>query len=225
VLEKMPTWVQVWLVEKDGRFGTFGVLYTKLSGSDARQMEALSNRLEQWRHRFAGLRFASPVAQLGEVTPRLRKEASSIVGLALLGVLIATFLVGRSLRRTVTVLLPLVVTMAIALGLMALSQIHVNLYNMLVFPLAFGIGVDGAVYVAWALSSPSEGRLPTAARAVFGSTLTTTAGFGSLMVSSNPGLHSIGMLAVLVLGISLAANLVWLPALAAWRARGKACWN
>ena len=43
------------------------------------------------------------------------------------------------------------------------------------------------------------------------------AGFGSLMVSSNPGLYSIGALAVLMLGISLVANLVWLPALAAWR--------
>jgi predicted RND superfamily exporter protein len=215
----MPTWVRDWLVEKDGRFGTFGVLYTRLSGSDARQMELLSERLEQWRQRFPGLRFASPVAQLGEVTPRLRKEAPSIVGLALLGVLLATFLVGRSLRRTVTILLPLVGTLAIALGLMALFKIHVNLYNMLVFPLAFGIGVDGAVYVAWALSSPSENRLPAAARAVLGSTLTTMAGFGSLMVSSNPGLYSIGLLALLMLGISLVANLVWLPALAAWRAQ------
>jgi predicted RND superfamily exporter protein len=41
------------------------------------------------------------------------------------------------------------------------------------------------------------------------------------MVSSNPGLYSIGVLAVLMLGISLAANLVWLPALAAWRVRAK----
>ena len=44
-------------------------------------------------------------------------------------------------------------------------------------------------------------------------------GFGSLMVSSNPGLYSIGLLALLMLGISLVANLVWLPALAAWRAQ------
>ena len=50
---------------------------------------------------------------------------------------------------------------------------------------------------------------------MLGSTLTSMAGFGSLMVSDNPGLFSIGLLATLTLGVSLIANLVWLPAVAA----------
>ena len=47
---------------------------------------------------------------------------------------------------------------------------------------------------------------------MLGSTLTSMAGFGALMSSSNPGLFSIGLLAVVMLGISLIANLLWLPA-------------
>ncbi len=236
-LAELPAWVRDWLVERDGRFGTLGVLYSKLSGSDARAMEVLSNTLEQWRQRYPGVRFASPVAQLGEVTPRLRAEAPTILGLALAGVLFGTLLVGRSLRRAVVVLMPLALTMALTMGAMVLFDVRVNLYNMLVFPLAFGIGVDGAIYVVWAMrgdasarkdpllasgEKPVSGdevadRLGTAARAVLGSTLTSIAGFGALMASSNPGLFSIGKLCALTLGISILINLIWLPAML-WRA-------
>ena len=58
--------------------------------------------------------------------------------------------------------------------------------------------------------TPAE--LSLAARAVLGSTLTTAAGFGSMMVASNPGLASLGLLAVLALLSSLVCNLIWLPA-------------
>ncbi len=213
-LERLPRWVSEWLVERDGSFGTLGVVYANLSGSNAKHMEVLVRYMRQWRERYPDVRFASTVAQLGEVTPRLRSEAPTMLGLALLGVCVGTLIVGRSLRRLALVLLPLAIMMAVSLGLMALLGLRTNLYNMLVFPLAFGIGVDGAVYVTWALASGSdEERLRVAARAVLGSTLTSMAGFGSLMISTNPGLASIGWLAVIMLGVSLVANLLWLPAL------------
>ncbi len=228
-VEQMPVWVTDWLMERDGRFGTLAILYTDLSGADARQMELLSDQLEQWRRRFPKVRFASAEAPLGEVTPRLRSETPGIVGLALLGVCLGTLLIGRSIKRMLLVLLPLSMVLSVGLGLAALLDVRMNLYNMLVFPLAFGIGVDGAVYVAWALSgdggkqSAEEAergqleRLPTAARAVLGSTLTSMAGFGALMISGIPGLASIGELAVLMLGASLLGNLIWLPCLS-WAA-------
>jgi predicted RND superfamily exporter protein len=124
------------------------------------------------------------------------------------------------LRRLLTVLLPLSVMVSLSLGLMVLFDMRVNLYNMLVFPLAFGIGVDGAVYVTWALESDEPGaRLLTATRAVLGSTLTSVAGFGSLMVSDNPGVASIGSLASLMLLVALGACLLFLPALHVARGR------
>src|SRR5690606_24887221 len=124
-----------------------------------------------------------------------------------------------SLRRTLVVMLPLVMMIAVGLGAMVLLDWRINLYNMLVFPLAFGVGVDGAVYMVWAISgSDGQPRLMSAGRAVLGSTLTTMAGFGALMVSSNPGLASIGELTVLLLALALVANLLWLPSLI-WVAR------
>ena len=49
------------------------------------------------------------------------------------------------------------------------------------------------------------------ARAVWWSTLTTVGGFGALLICVNPGLVSLGALAMLALGGALVANLVWLP--------------
>jgi predicted RND superfamily exporter protein len=212
-VEGMPRWVRAWLTERDGRFGTLGILYSDLSGSDARQMEVLAGQLEEWRKRFPRVRFASPTAQLGEVTPRLRQEGPFVLALALLGVCLGTLLVSRSLARTALVLVPLLVMVSVAGLCMAALEIRVNLYNLLVFPLAFGIGIDGAVYVAWALGAKNQSAsLRSAFRAVLGSTLTTIAGFASLCLSSNPGVVSIGTLAVLMLTVSLGANLLWLPA-------------
>jgi uncharacterized protein len=212
--EQMPRWVSDWLFERDGRFGTLGVMYTDLRGSDARQMEVLVKNLEDFRQRFPNVRFASTVAQLGEVTPRLRKEAPWIIGLAVLGAGLGTVLLGRNWWRIVAVFLPMLLMTGVSLGLAGLFGLKVNLYNMLVFPLAFGIGIDGAVYIDWAFeNSKSSELLPTAARAVLGATLTSIAAFGALVWSNNPGLGSIGSLAMLMLGTALIANLVWLPSL------------
>lgn len=214
VADEMPQWVSDWLFERNGTFGTLGVLYTDLRGSDARQMEKLAKQLEALRKEHPKVRFASTVAQLGEVTPRLREETPLIVGLAIFGAAMGTVFLGRNWWRIVSVLMPMLIMTGISLGIAAVSGIHVNLYNMLVFPLAFGIGIDGAVYIDWAFaSSDPEKTLPTAARAVFGATMTTIAGFVALIWSANPGLASIGVLASLMLGVALIGNLVWLPCL------------
>jgi predicted RND superfamily exporter protein len=46
--------------------------------------------------------------------------------------------------------------------------------------------------------------------------LTTIIGFGGLLLSFHPGLHSIGLLAVIGIGTTLVAALVFLPALLQW---------
>jgi predicted RND superfamily exporter protein len=47
--------------------------------------------------------------------------------------------------------------------------------------------------------------------------LTTMVGFAGLLLSFHPGLKSIGQLAVIGIGATLVAALVFLPALLQWR--------
>jgi len=219
--EGLPPWAADYVADDEGEIGRLGVAYVPLRGSDARQMEVLAEEIERWREAHEAVIFASPEALLGEVIPALRDDAPRVVLLALLGLVIAVAFIGRSLVRTVLVLAPVLVAVTIGLGVAVLLGMKLNLYNTLVLPVAFGVGVDGAVYVVWALSGEDPiaerwKRLTTSARAIVGSTATTVAAFGSIMVASNPGLASIGSLALITIGLTLVANVVWLPALMVW---------
>lgn len=217
--EALPQWVREWLTERNGNFGTFGLMYSDLRGSDARAMEQLADELAELRKTHPEVLFGSAEALLGLVIPGLRADAPTMLSLALLGLFIGTLVIGRSLKRTLLVMSPIAVATSLSLAIMVGIDLRVNLYNMLVFPLSFGIGIDGAVYVVWAMiaytkDTPKE--LSVTARGVLGSTTTTAAGFGSMIVASNPGLVSLGELSLVTLGCSLLANLVWLPALMYW---------
>ena len=215
--DTLPPWLGDGLREEDGTFGRAATLQLKLRGVDGEAMERLALALDRWRDAHPGVAFASPDAVLGEILPALRRDAPRLVLLALLGLLFATAVVGRSARRSFLVIAPVALGMGAALGLAALLGWNLHLYNVLVLPIAFGIGVDGAVYVAASmLDGPPEDRgrrFRTTVRAVLGATLTTMAAFGSLMVAANPGIADLGRLALLTIGACLTTNLLWLPAL------------
>jgi hypothetical protein len=212
--DDLPAWVRGWFVERDGRFGNVGVMFTDFSGADARQMEALADRIDEYRQKYPEVRFASAVALLGEIVPSLRSDGPEIFGLAVLGLSLAVLLVRRSVVRLLTVLAPLALSAALTMGLLVAFDIRINFYNMLVFPLAVGMGIDGSIYVVEAiLDQPGDDHEPlwTAARAVLGATMTTIVAFGSLWMASNPGLVSLAQVAILSMGSTLVVNLIWLP--------------
>ena len=211
----LPPWIRGWLFERDGRFGTVGIIYTDLSGSDAGAMQVLHERIETWRERFPGVVFASAVAQLGEVIPGLVADAPLVLGLALAGLILSTWIVSRSWRRTLLVLVPLGLATAIGLGVMTALGIKVSLYNLIVFPLFLGISIDGAVYVVWAFDKgiPQRAELMSKFGAIMISTLTNMTGFAGMLIARNPGITSLGVTALIMLGAALVVNVAWLPSL------------
>ena len=212
---QMPPWVRDWLFERNGRFGTIGLIYTELSGSDAGEMQILHERMEQWRNRFPKIVFASAVAQLGEVIPGLAADAPMVFTLALAGLALSTLLVSRSWRRTLLVLIPLGLATGIGLGTKAFFDLKVNLYNLIVFPLFLGISIDGSVYVVWAFEKgvPLRSELASKVGAISISTFANMSGFAGMLVARNPGIASLGKTALIMLGSALVVNILWLPCL------------
>ncbi len=217
---ELPEWVVQSLTERDGKVGTVGLTYQDYPGEDAAKMLILSEKLDVLRERYPKVRFASSSAVLGEVMPLLRKDGWRVTGLALLGTLIATLLIGRSRRRTLLILTTILLAVGVTASLMVVLDFRVDFYNMLVFPVVFGIGVDGAIYVVWTVLKRAGQfdwtHLPVSARAVFGSTMTTLAMFLSLSTSENGGLASLGTVGSIALVVTLVANLIWLPAALSW---------
>ena len=122
-----------------------------------------------------------------------------------------------ALRRFGDVLLtlvPLIVAGAVTMELMVLFGQALNFANVIAFPLLLGVGIAFKIYyvMAW-----REGRTDllqsTLTRAVFFSALTTATAFGSLWLSSAPGMSSMGKLMALALVCTLAAAVLFQPAL------------
>ncbi len=92
---------------------------------------------------------------------------------------------------------------------------------MIVIPLLLGMGVDSGIHLVHRAQTESltAGALltTTTARAVLYSALTTVVSFGSLALSSHPGMQSLGQMLLVGMLLTLFGNLVVLPALIAWR--------
>ncbi|HLU47224.1 MAG TPA: MMPL family transporter, partial [Planctomycetota bacterium] len=175
-LESLPPYVRDAFVERDGTAGAFAVVYVRVSGSDAILMEELSGIIQGFRERFPGVRFAAPKAVVGEIMPSLRADGPMVVGLTLLGLFFTTWAISRSLKRSFLVLVPVVLGSGIALGLLGIFDVRINFYNMLIIPVSYGLGIDGAIYVAWAMEggggeAERSAALATARRGVLASTL------------------------------------------------------
>ena len=125
-----------------------------------------------------------------------------------------------SLRWAGLALVPLVMGLLWMLLVMEIFGLKVNFYNMVVFPAILGIGNDAGVHMVHRYREEGSGALWTVLRStgehVTMGTLTTMVGFGGLLLSFHPGLTSMGTLAVLGLGTTLLAAVVFLPALWQW---------
>ena len=209
---QLPPWLAATLVEKDGTVGKSGIIYVPLRGSDADAMERLATWLHELRAENPGVTFASAAALLGEVTPALIRDAPWILGLVFLGLIVATGVASRSFAVTRDVFLATALSTVFFAAALDLLGMKLHLYNLLAVPVVIGLSVDGAVHVRWAQGYEDARRRYATYKAVAASTLTSMVAFGALMTASHPGIHQLGTVGAVGLGISLLVNLVWLRA-------------
>jgi hopanoid biosynthesis associated RND transporter like protein HpnN len=137
-------------------------------------------------------------------------------GLAVLAIAVMLVLLFRSLKMAILALLPLVVGTGLTVNLMWLLDLPFNQANVLFVPLILGEGIEfGIIILArWRLEATARAiTLPAStAKGVALAALTTTMGFGSLMVSGHQGTFSLGLLATVGSLSVLLASLSILPA-------------
>ena len=82
---------------------------------------------------------------------------------------------------------------------MAWLEIPLNLFNIVVLPTVLGIGVDTSIHLVHRLrdGEPVSRVFRKTGSAALVSAATTALGFASLLVVSNEGLRSIGLVAVI----------------------------
>jgi predicted RND superfamily exporter protein len=132
--------------------------------------------------------------------------------------LISLFLIiyFRGLVLPLVVLVPLGLTTVITFAVIELTDLTLNMANILVVPLIFGLGVDTGIHVVHrfaAAGNVAEMMTSSTTRAVIISALTTIGTFFSLSFSPHKGAASVGLLLSIAIAIMLVATLLVVPAL------------
>jgi hopanoid biosynthesis associated RND transporter like protein HpnN len=148
-----------------------------------------------------------------------RTIVRAFIQAGILSFLSITLLLALALRRWADVaiaLAPLILAGVGTLGTCILIGLRMNFANIIALPLIFGIGVAFDIYfvMAWRSGMRRLLRSPLT-RAVILSAGTTASAFGTLWLSSHPGLASMGELLAISLAWILATVLFVLPALLA----------
>jgi uncharacterized protein len=109
---------------------------------------------------------------------------------------------------------PLLLAGAVTLEICVLINLPLNFANIIALTLLLGLGVAFKIYYVMAWRAGQTNLLQSSlTRAVVFSAITTATAFGSLWMSSHPGMSSMGKLPALSLVCTMAAAVLFQPAL------------
>ncbi len=124
------------------------------------------------------------------------KKASIAASIyALLAIVILHTIAFRSVKLMLLSLIPLVGGASWTVGIMGIMGVDFNLANSIFAPLVVGAGVEYGVIVIsrWQEGNVPFGSIPfSTAKGVILASLTTTIGFGTLMIAHHKGIFSLG---------------------------------
>jgi uncharacterized protein len=153
----------------------------------------------------------------GQLKSLILRNLKTSLGFAVLCIMVVLWVYFRNIIDLFFSVLPLMVGMSILMGLMSLFQMRFNFLNIMVIPMIIGIGIDDGVHFTNTYRypdyhSPLRGWFQTG-RAVVLTSLTTIAGFGSIILSHYPGLKSMGLVAVMGIAGCLFGSIILMPAI------------
>ncbi|GLS91231.1 RND transporter [Psychromonas marina] len=156
-----------------------------------------------------------PVAEqeVGKIIINSFMQASSY---SLLLIALVLLLALKHKRDVVLVFVPLLLTTLSTMAVAHWSGQALNMANIIVIPLIFGLGVDNGIHIVERFRSSGSARAfyqSSTPRAAILSSLTTMATFGSLLLADHRGMYSIGFLLTIAIGFLLFYSLTVLPAL------------
>jgi predicted RND superfamily exporter protein len=220
-LANVPRELKQPFTTKSGEIGNFIMVYPAVGLSDGRNSMAFAERVGEVTTPDGKTYYAGSTSLVAADMLRLMlDEAPWMVLLTFVLIVALMAAVFRSMVWTAVALVPLVVGVLWMLGAMWLFDVPFSFYNLVVLPAVLGIGNDCGVHIVHRYREEGRGSLRWVLRStgehVTMGAITTMIGFGGLLLSFHPGLRSIGLLAVIGIGTTLLAALLFLPALLQW---------
>lgn len=210
-LESLPPELRSRLIASDGNHLLSVLPAEQLDSLDA--MDRFVSSVESVAPNIAGRTVVE--RGIGQVVVRSFHTA---VVLALSGIMIVLLLYFREPLTPLLILIPLALTCLFTFALIELTGLTINMANILVVPLIFGLGVDTGIHVVHRYHGAKNiGELlqSSTPRAVTLSALTTVGTFFSLAFSPHQGAASIGLILSVAITLLVVVTFVVLPALLA----------
>ena len=153
--------------------------------------------------------------QLYEFEELLKNSYIQAAWYSLAAIVLLVWFHFRSFSSVILSLLPVGIGTLWLAGLMGWLGIPFNVANIMTLPLVVGIGVTNGVQI---LNRFAEERTPgilarSTGKAVLVSGLTAIAGFGSMTIAKDRGIHSLGCVMATGIAACMIAGLTFLPAL------------
>ena len=216
-LEKLPNWIRAQFRTVDGREGVFVILYTR--GSKDSYVNASRLKKALFDLKLADGRTLPTAANyfvLADVVDTVIADAPPVLALSFVVILLLVALQLRRVRDVTLVMLPLLFALLWMAGYLFLAGSKLNFYNMILFPLLIGMGVDASVHVVARYREEGRGSLFGILRETGGATfmcaLTTAIGFGGVYYADHQGLNSLGTLGIVGIFLAFGASLLMVPA-------------
>jgi predicted RND superfamily exporter protein len=217
-IDQIPDYFKSQFVNKQGKVGNFVIVYPSVGLSDGEKSIAFKNDIGEITLDSGETFYAASTSIIAaEMLDLMRSESPYMVGATFLVVFLLMLVSFRSLRWALIAMLPLLVGLLWLFGIMMLTGMMFNFYNLVVLPAILGIGEDNGVHLAHRYREEGERSMwevlsSTGQHVTIGS-LTTMLGFSGLIFTNHPGLQSLGQMAVIGIGMTLVAALTFLPAL------------
>lgn len=217
-LNDIPSYVLNRFLNRSGEPGLFAVVYPNEGLSDGRRSIAFKEEIGEVATSSGRVYHAGSTSIVAaEMLDLMIDESPFMVAATLIIVVFFMFYSFRSIRWAIIALVPLLVGFLSLFGFMLIFDLTFNFYNLVVLPAILGIGCDNGVHIASryreeGMSRMWEVLMSTGQHISMGS-LTTMLGFAGLLFTDHPGLQSIGIMAVLGIGMTLLTALILLPAL------------
>lgn len=215
-LTDLPESLVTRFVGRDGKF--LLKIYARGSIWDMEAMDRFVRDVRSVDPRATG----NPL-QTYEASRQMQRSYQQAAVYALTGIVIALFLDFRSVRLVLLSLVPLALGMTQLFGIMSWMNMPLSPANMIVLPLLLGLGVDNGVHMLHDFRRQTGPyRLNSSiAMAMLLCSLTTMAGFGSLMIAEHRGLQSFGRVMTIGVGCCMFTSLIMLPAFLIWITRNR----
>lgn len=223
----LPVWVREKFTDTDGNFGRYVLLYAKgrladaLNALEVQRQIGTINVPASAEGPALTLTSAATFYISGEAYAVVKREGPIAALIGLFVVFVVVLFDFRRPRELAMITVPILASFAITLGLMTLFDLHLDLFNVVVLPQIFGIGIDTGTHLTHRIKEGGPrvvDNVKATAIAAGISSLLTAIGFASLLPVDNEGLRSIGLIAVLGIGAAYIVNVLMFMAFQ-WIAR------